>query len=131
MYINRDKRYFLSLLLNTIFVSKQLGVCLFLCIVFHSHSHSKVIIVPTSSSAEPVICSLHCEHSNEEHTEHQIDISQTDLPEQEQLFSGLAAAFASVYSPYLFCEADPAGYFAENFILPSVSPPLLNMVMRC
>jgi hypothetical protein len=131
MYANRDKRFYLSLLLNTVFVFKQLGISLFLCIVFHSHSHIKEAITPVSNSADPVICCLHCDHRCEGHTSHQIDISQTTLPEEEHSFPCLTAAFDRGCSQYFFRAADPAGYIAENCILQTFSPPLRSTVMRC
>ena len=128
--IRRNERiFYTSLLLSAIFVFKQLGVCLFLCAVFHAHSHDgeEMIVIPAN---DPEICCLHCDHTCNGHT-HINNISYTTLQEKEQVFDATPVSDAQIFSGFRFCIVSNIKFSdcGQNF--QTISPPLQSTVMRC
>lgn len=129
----REKKVYTALLFNAFFVFKQLGMCLFFCIVFHAHNHNAEKII-TAHDNKTVICCLHCDHSCEGHDHIDKMSYAVPFPEKEQdnfKFVNSCDVIVLQRCQHFSFNLD-AKHFSDNFRhAHHDTQPVKSTVMRC
>ena len=116
-----------SLLLGTLFVFTQFGMCLFFCVSFHTHIH---LHEGASEKSEKAIYALSCDHSCKGHVELN-NASYAVVPENENDGHNGSVSDVPHFSQcrHLFVSREKS--FDINTCFQNVPPLLRSMVMRC